>query len=239
MAAPKKPNPNQDESLESLKAWWYENGKYFVASALVGLFAVGGWKVWDYNQQMSTREASGIYAGLLVEVEDENRDESERLFAELRDDYAGTTYPALGALSMAKLEVADGNLREAAEHLRWAIEQTDQEGLRSLMRVRLMRVLLEAGEAQTAAGLMEEHDFPRGVEALAADANGDVMYSLQQRRAAVAAYREALSLLPDDYGLIKMKLQMLGISPGDDDESAPVRAPSAQVPETGAPDIVR
>jgi len=60
MAAPKKPGPARDESLDSLKAWWYENGKYFVASALIGLFAAGGWKAWDYNGQRTTRGASGL-----------------------------------------------------------------------------------------------------------------------------------------------------------------------------------
>ncbi|MDD9869177.1 MAG: tetratricopeptide repeat protein [Gammaproteobacteria bacterium] len=246
MAAPKKPGPARDESLDSLKAWWYENGKYFVASALIGLFAAGGWKAWDYNRQMTTREASGLYVALLAQVGDENRTESERLFNDLRDNYAGTPYPALGALSMAKLGVAEDDLFEAVEQLRWAIEHTDQDGLRALAQVRLMRVLLESGDAQAAAAIMEQFSFPRGVEALAAEANGDAMITLGQRNAAIAAYRESLSKLPDNYGFLDMKLQTLGVTPDEEEAPAPSGVspppvqpppaqPSAQQPATQPP----
>jgi len=239
MASPKKPGPARDESLDSLKAWWYENGKYFVASALIGLFAAGGWKAWDYNRQMNTREASGLYVALLAEVGNENRAESERLFNDLRDNYAGTPYPALGALSMAKLGVAEDDLFEAVEHLRWAIEHTDQDGLRALAQVRLMRVLLESGDAQAAAAIMEQYSFPRGVEALAAEANGDAMITLGQRNAAIAAYRESLSQLPDNYGFLDMKLQTLGVTPGEEEAPAPSGVspppPPAQAPAQTPP----
>ena len=263
--SPKKPGPEADETLESLKIWWYENGKYLVASAVIGLAAVGGWKAWEYNQQMTMREASGLYAELIDYIENEEpaaepsesaenenstavssrpgageEHVAERLFNRLSDDFRDTPYPVLAALAMARFRVTDGDVPAAAEHLRWAAEHTEQEGIKALALVRLTRVLLEMGRIEEASDILIDYDFPRGLEAIAEEINGDILRAQKRNREAIAAYRNALSRLPDQQGFIEMKLQILGASPVDDASPEADTEPAAELPEdTGAPDIIQ
>lgn len=256
-----------DDTLEALKLWWHENGVYLVVSAVIGLAAVGGWRVWEHNHQMTMREAAGVYAELLDQVEDaapaaepfdadaddedaaapprastqsESYEAAGRLFADLRDGFVNTPYPVMAALALARLHVEAGDLAAAAERLRWAADNADQEEFKALALVRLMRVLLEMGKIGEAADVLIDNDFPRGFDPVIDDVNGDVLNAQRRPGQAIAAYREALSKLSDQQGFIEMKLQTLG-APASDESGlgrtppAPVAAPA----DTGVPSIMR
>ena len=261
-----------DETLETLKLWWHDNGKYFIASAVIGLAAVGGWRLWEYNHQMTMRDAAGLYAELLEQVESggaaaeaqaanaddgdaddgdaaaedaappeaQARAAAERSFDDLRDGFANTPYPVLAALALARLHVESGDLAAAAERLRWAADNGDQQQFKALALVRLMRVLLEMGELEEAEDVLIDNDFPSGLEEVAGEINGDILYARRRSAQAVAAYREALSKLSDQQGFIEMKLQELGAPASAAD--APERAPPvpAEVPDdSGVPNIMQ
>ena len=267
-AAPRDKAPRTpaggDETLESLKLWWHENGKYLVVSAVVGLAAVGGWRVWEYSHQMTMREASGLYAELLEQVENAEpaplspeaddvaegastptesaarAGAAESLFADLRDGFDNTPYPVLAALALARLRVEAGDLAAAAEHLRWAADNGDQQEFKALALVRLMRVLLEMGKVEEASDVLIDNDFPRGLDAVVGEINGDILYMQKRFGEAVAAYREALSKLPDRQGFIEMKLQALGASASAEGDSARTPRAPVEVPDdTGVPNIMQ
>ena len=253
-----------DDTLESLKLWWHENGKYLIASAVVGLAAVGGWRVWEYNHQMTMREASGIYAELLEQIENvepasqspeadavaadastptesaAHAGTTESLFADLRDGFADTPYPVLAALALARLHVETGDVEAAAEQLRWAADNGDQQEFKALALVRLMRVLLEMGKVEEASDVLIDNDFPRGLDAVVGEINGDILYARKRFGEAVVAYREALSKLPDRQGFIEMKLQALGASASAEGDSGRTPRAPVEVPDdTGVPNIMQ
>ncbi len=256
-----------DDTLEALKLWWHENGVYLVVSAVIGLAAVGGWRVWEHGHQMTMREAAGVYAELLEQVEDavpaaesfaadaddedaappprastqsEAHEAAARLFADLHDGFGDTPYPVLAALALARVHVEAGDLAAAAQRLRWAADNADQEEFKALALVRLMRVLLEMGNTEEAADVLIDNDFPRGFDAVVGDVNGDVLNAQRRPGQAIEAYREALSKLSDQQGFIEMKLQTLGAPASDEGglgrtPQAPVEAPG----DTGVPNMMR
>lgn len=47
-------NAAEEETLETLKKWWEENGKQLVAAIVIVAAGFGGWNFWE-GQQLATQ----------------------------------------------------------------------------------------------------------------------------------------------------------------------------------------
>lgn len=195
-----------DESKEMLSEWWHDNGKYLIAGAVFALLGIIGWKGWGYYTETRAKEAATHYEELLDYIALENVQEATRILSTMRDQYASTTYALFASFAMAKFKVEQGQLEEAKLNLQWVTEHSQYEELQSLAWVRLARVLLELGETKEAYDIVLSRSFPRGMEALASEVQGDYLAREGSYERAKAAYRGAVSSsLADDYNFIMMK----------------------------------
>ena len=210
-----------DESKEMLSEWWHDYGKYFIAGAVLGIMAIGGWKGWDYYTVTRESEAATHYEEVLDYIALEDEQDATQVLSTLRNEYANTTYSVFASLAMAKFKVEQEQLEEAAADLRWVAENAQYEELRSLAWVRLARVLMEIEQTDEAREIVVNYIFPRGIEELASEIHGDYLTRQGNYEQARDAYQRAISTsMVDDYNFIMMKIEEIGgtLNPPEDEE---------------------
>lgn len=203
---------NEDDQLEALKRWWKENGKAVIGGAVLGLAVVGGWQWWQRHTTAQAELASVNFdqftnAAQLGNLE-AARQQGERLLGEFGD----SAYAVLAALELARIEYANGQADSAIGRLRWAMSHTDDPSLQQLMRLRLAQLLLDQGNVDGAAGLLDGAT----VAAYAGEFSllrGDIARERGDLAAARDAYQQALSQGVANPGLLRMKLHEVGGAP--------------------------
>lgn len=183
---------SEDEQVEALKRWWKENGTSIIVGALIGIAGiVGVWYWQDYSHGKAERGSLAITE--FNEAVQQNKQEVvDSNFTRLKNEFAGTPYPALAALTMAKRSIDARDLVAAETHLRWAMDNAAHESIRHLARIRLARILIQQNKPDDAMLLVADQNDP-ALLADYAELRGDI-YKLQGKaEQARTAYTEALN----------------------------------------------
>lgn len=184
----------QDE-LEKLKAWWKGYGNAAIFGVALGVALLAGNRYWTEYKEDKLQSASSLYETMMDNLEQNRKpavlDAAKLLVA----DYAATPYAGMAALVLAKLGFDSGDVGAARTQLRWAMENGRDPATVHTARLRLARVLADAGETEAALSLLEIKNtsgFTAGYEEL----RGDLLLRLDRLDEARAAYRAALADLP-------------------------------------------
>jgi predicted negative regulator of RcsB-dependent stress response len=182
----------EEEQIEALKKWWSDNGWALVGGVVIGLGAIFGWRGWQNHQALQAEAASDIYVDLVV-VMREQRFEPARKFAEqLIQDYDPTSYALFANLMLAKIETEAGNTEAAIKHLQTVMNETGEDALKQIARVRLARLLLDSGKPDEALALLEAGK-PGKFSVAYQELKGDIYIRLGRKDDAHAAYQTALA----------------------------------------------
>ena len=198
-------NAAEEETLETLKKWWEENGKQLVAAIVIVAAGFGGWNFWEGQQLATQGAASDLYEEMLEltfvepgqQIATDDADRIIALSAQLRDDFSQSTYASFGALFAASQQVASNDLEAAEADLQWIIDnhgkgfmaKTDS-GLLLTANLRLGRVILARGDAERALALVNSV-APQSFEAGYSELRGDIYLALGRRADARDAYLAA------------------------------------------------
>ena len=117
----------EDQRIEDIKAWWRENGLSIVVSVALGVGAIFGWRAWQASTLEKAQAASQLHGKMATALRDEDNAGAKDAAAGILEQYDSTAYAVFARLTLAKLAVADGELEDAAAHLRWALEQNLDE----------------------------------------------------------------------------------------------------------------
>jgi predicted negative regulator of RcsB-dependent stress response len=202
----------EQEQLETLKAWWRTNGNWVTAGVTVVLLGVLAYQGWNWYQVRQASVASALYEEF--ERASGSKDAKDALKARdlvgtLIDQHGSTIYAGMAALRQAKGNIEAGDLKVAKAQLTWAAEHATPKELALLARIRLAGLLLDEKSYDGALQALKV-DVPDAFVGAFADRRGDV-YAAQGKAAdARAAYAEALAKAdPQSRGLIQMKLDAL------------------------------
>ena len=198
-------NAAEEETLETLKKWWEENGKQLVAAIVIVAAGFGGWNFWEGQQLATQGAASDLYEEILEltlvepgqQIATDDADRIIALTAQLRDDFSQSTYASFGALFAASQHVVSNDLEAAEADLQWIIDnhgrgfmaKTDS-GLLLTANLRLGRVILARGDAERALALVNSV-APQSFEAGYSELRGDIYLALGRRADARDAYLAA------------------------------------------------
>lgn len=192
----------EEETIESLKQWWRENGKQLVLLVVVVLAGYTGWLLWQNNSLDQAEAASDLYEEIMglavVEQGSTVSDaDSARIIAaatELREEYGSSIYAKYGALFEAQQHVRNDNLDAAESALQWILDNQDEgmfaeaePGLILTANLRLGRVLLSKGEQERALTLVNGVD-PQSFEPAFAELRGDIYIAMGRTEDAREAY---------------------------------------------------
>lgn len=205
----------EQEQLEDIKAFWKQYGNLIAWLITACLLAYAGWNGWGWYQRDQTAKAGVVFDELDKAAAAGDADKVGRIFADLKDRYGRTALAQQGGLLAAKVQYEKGQADAAKTSLSWVGDNAKEEEYRSIARLRLAGLLLEAKQYDAALKALDEAKS-KEFSALVADRRGDVLLAQGKKEQALAAYQIAFKDMGDklDYRhLIEAKLTALAAPP--------------------------
>ena len=214
----------EQEQLDSLKAFWAQYGNLITWLLIIGFGAIAAFNGWNWWQREQAAKAAALYDQLHAAAQAGDATKAARVFADLKDRYGRTAFAQQAGLLAAKTQFDKGDSAGAQATLAWVAENASEDEYRTIARLRLAGVLADAKKYDEALKQLDGATAP-SFQALVADRRGDVLLAQGKRDEAKAAYRKAWDAMADDANyrnLIEAKLTSLGAAP-----TAPAAAASA------------
>ena len=206
-------DPDEQEQLDQIKAWWNKYGTFILTVLIVATAIVGGWRGWQWYEGHQASQARGYFEALEEAGRSQGEESVARINAAmktLRSEYAATDYAARGALVAASALVLRKDVAGARAQLEWLV-QTKHAALVPVARLRLSALFLDQKEYDQA--LAQLKDAPPSFEGLFADRLGDVLAAQGKSADARKAWSQAIESLGVTDPLtpiVKLKLDSLG-----------------------------
>ena len=181
----------EEQQVEAIKEWWKQNGIAVISGAVLGIAALVGWRGWSWHQEKQATEASDIFTVMQEAI---NKNDSAALQVQaksLRDNYASTPYASLAVLHEAKIQNENGDHAAAEESLRWVLNNSKQDSVQDIARLRLARLLL-ANDKVDEAQSMVNVEMSDAYASLLNEIRGDIFVAKGELEQARKAYDQAM-----------------------------------------------
>jgi len=226
----------EQEQLEQVKHFWKQYGSVITWVMLIVLVVLAGYNLYHYWQRRQATQAAALFDEVLRTVQSNDKSDkgdkgdttkTDRVFADMKDRFASTTYAWQTGLMVAKQYFQAGKPDAAQAALTWVAAQSSDPGYQAIAKLRLAAVL--ADKKYYAAALNQlSGTFPASFDALVSDRRADVMHLQGNKAGAVAEYQKAYRLLDahaDYRRFIAAKLNALGVDESQRDVQAKSTTP--------------
>lgn len=197
-----------DDQIEQLRRLWERYGRATVVVVVAVLVGILGGRFYGTHQTRQAQQAAALYAAYQQPAAGQAAAE---LAEQLRAEYPASSYATFAVLDQTAQAVQAGNLEQAAQQLRWVVENAGQKADRGLASLRLTRVLLAQGKVAEATSALEHEAV--GSSPARDELRGDIALAEGKPQQARDHYQQALAGLTGDAGaaaLINLKLDALG-----------------------------
>ncbi|WP_456380034.1 YfgM family protein [Thiolapillus sp.] len=199
----------EEEQVEAIKSWWKENGKSVIGGVVLGLAVVGGGKGWMEYQRVQAENASAYFEGFSQAAFNGDLETAEQRGKVLLNEHKGSAYAMFAALELAQLQYQAGDKDKARVQLQWVVDNSKQEAIRQLAKIRLARLMLDM-KAYDDASSLAANPAKDAYQGEFLSIQGEVKLAQGDREAARTAFSLALEKGVSNPGLIRMKLMELG-----------------------------
>ncbi|HET7776662.1 MAG TPA: tetratricopeptide repeat protein [Azospira sp.] len=186
----------EQEQLDEIKTWWKQHGNLVTGVLLAAAIGVAGWQGWNWYQGRQAGQAAVVFGVLQKAALEGDAQRLKAAAGELLENYKGSAYASLGALTAAKAAFDAGDLKTAKLQLAWVADNGKDE-MRDLARLRLVAVLLDEKSFDEALKQLDNKPAP-AYAARYADVRGDVLLAQDKKAEAKAAYAAGLAALDGD-----------------------------------------
>ena len=201
----------EQEKIDGLKSWWEAYGTLVMVVIATFIASMAGVKMWNYYQQQQIEQAAELYSSLLqIEAGGDTRKISDA--AQLvMTGFPGSGYASRAALISARASFEGGDVQNAKSRLQWTLDNTKEDELKDLVRLRLAGLLLDERKYDDALRVLDtKHGESFG--GLYGDLKGDVLTAAGKVSEARAAYQMALDKMGKKgtyHNIVQMKLDAL------------------------------
>lgn len=201
----------EQEKIDGLKSWWEAYGTLVMVVIATFIASMAGVKMWNYYQQQQIEQAAELYSSLLqIEAGGDTRKISDA--AQLvMTGFPGSGYASRAALISARASFEGGDVQSAKSRLQWTLDNTKEDELKDLVRLRLAGLLLDERKYDDALRLLDtKHGESFG--GLYGDLKGDVLTAAGKVSEARAAYQMAFDKMGKKgtyHNIVQMKLDAL------------------------------
>lgn len=203
---------DEQEQLDTLKAWWNQYGNLITWLLIIALSAYAGWTGWNYYQRNQAIQASQLYEELQKALAAKDQAKVQRAATDMQDKFGRTAYAQMSALAAAKAAFDAGDLATAKGQLQWAIDNGRDEEYRAIAKLRLAGVLLDEKAYDQALKLLSS-EFSAAFAGVVEDRKGDILMAQEKFAEAREAYQAALEKTDQrspGRQLIQLKLDAIG-----------------------------
>ncbi len=205
----------EQEQLDELKAFWKQYGNLITWVLILALGAFAGWNAWNWWQRDQGNKAGAMFEELDRAVAAGDVARVTLVFGDLQQRYPRTAQAQQAGLAAARLMFDKGQLDSAKAALAWVAANGSEDEYRTVARLRLAGLLIDAKQYDKALEQLLEAKAP-SFEALVADRRGDALLAQGKADQARAAYQSAWAAMDEklDYRrLIEAKLVSLAAAP--------------------------
>lgn len=204
----------EQEQIDNIKALWKQWGSLVVTVLLAAVIGIIGSKGWQSYKQSQAEAASAVYFVLEEALQAKDLAKAKTQLAQIKSEFSGSPYASRGALLVAQAQVQSGELKAAQEQLQWVLQQTKEDDLKDLTRMRLATVLLDQKQYTEALKTLEAKPAEAYMAAFA-DLKGDILLASGKAAEAAKAYEIAINKADKASPLhqfLQLKIDALGIS---------------------------
>jgi predicted negative regulator of RcsB-dependent stress response len=205
----------EQEQIDSFKAWWKQYGNLLTWVLIVALTAYASWTGWNYYQRSQSAQASQLYDELQKAVVAKDNAKVQRAAADMQDKFGRSAYAQMSALAAAKAAFDANDLKTAKAQLQWVSDKGRDDEYKAIARIRLAGILLDEKAYDEGLKLLAT-DMPAQFAGLVADRKGDILVAQNKLEEARAAYQTALEKTEQKSPgrqLIQLKLDAIGGAP--------------------------
>ena len=204
-----------DEQLEAVKHLAVEYAPWLIGGALVGLAVFFGMRYFtSYTNERALR-AAAEFGAMTAALQANEHAKSRQIADALIKDFASSPYADQAQLTLARLDVDDGQLDNAIMPLTHVMNDSKDTQLRQIARLRLARILTDRGKSDEAIKTLAE-PIPPAFAARYHEVRGDAYFATKDIPRAVAEYQAALGAADAsgiNASLLELKIQDLGAAP--------------------------
>lgn len=140
----------EEQQVEALKQWWDENGKAVILGVGLGVLIIAGYNYWQHRKATAAVEASDMYSESIEALRTGDTDNAQKIATELSDEHGGALYAVYARMGAARAAIEGGDVAAAADHLKWAVNNSDLPEVKTIAQIRLARVQAELGDVDAA-----------------------------------------------------------------------------------------
>lgn len=202
----------EQEQLDTLKAWWKQYGNLVTWLLVIALSAYAAWAGWTSYQRNQSNQASQLYDEMQKAVQAKDNAKVQRAANDLVEKFAKTPYAAMSALTAAKSAFDANDVKAAKTQLHWVVDHSSVDEYKSIAKIRLAGLALDEKAYDEGLSLLSG-DFPAEFAGDVADRKGDIYLAQNKTTEARAAFQTALDKLKEKNPgrqLIQLKLDALG-----------------------------
>lgn len=201
----------EQEKIDGLKSWWETYGTLLIVVVATFIASIGGVKAWNYYQQQQIGQAAELYSSLLqLEASGDPKKISDAAHL-LMEGFPSSGYASRAALISARASFDSGDVQNAKSRLQWTLDNTKEDELKDLVRLRLAGILLDERKYDDALRLLDTK-HGESFDGLYADLKGDVLNAAGKVAEARVAYQTALDKMGKKgtyYNIVQMKFDAL------------------------------
>jgi predicted negative regulator of RcsB-dependent stress response len=201
----------EQEKIDGLKSWWETYGTLVIVVVATLIASMAGVKAWNYYQQQQIEQAAELYSSLLqIEPSGDPKKIGDAAHL-LMEGFPGSGYASRAALISARASLEEGDVQNAKSRLQWTLDNTREDELKDLVRLRLAGILLDEQKYDDALRLLDSKHGD-SFDGLYADLKGDVLIAAGKVAEARAAYHKALDRMGKKgtyHNIVQMKLDAL------------------------------
>src|ERR1700688_783984 len=204
-----------DEQLEAVKHLIAEYAPWLIGGVLVGAAVFFGFRYFQNYTNERAYKAAAEFSALTTALQVNDHTRSRQIADGLIKNYANSPYADQAQLTLARLDVDDGQPDKAVAPLTQVMNDSKDTELRQIARLRLARVLTDQGKADAAIKTLAE-PMPAAFSARYHEVRGDAYFAKKDIPNAVTEYQAALGGADAsgiDASLLELKIQDLGAAP--------------------------